>query len=60
MPLTPSLSPQGLCPKSVHGSTGSPRTDDSTVEINCLAVRPERVEGRVANCDTVSQGRGEM
>jgi hypothetical protein len=52
------LSPQRLCHKSVHGSTGSPRTDHGTLEINYLAVRPEPVEGRTANYDTVSQGRG--
>ncbi|HSB06690.1 MAG TPA: hypothetical protein VLK23_16030, partial [Thermodesulfobacteriota bacterium] len=37
--------------------TGSPRTDHGTLEINYLAVRPERVEGRAANCDTLSKGR---
>ncbi len=52
------LAPWRLCHKSVHGSTGSPRTDDGTRKINHLAVRPELVEGRTADCDTVSQGRG--
>ena len=41
-----------LCRKSVHGSTGSPRTDHGTLEINPLPVRPELVEGRTANDDT--------
>ena len=41
--------------KSVHGSTGLPRTDDDTPKINHLAVRPEQlVEGRTVNYDTVS------
>jgi len=35
-------------------ATGLPRTDHGTSEINYLVVRPERVEGRAANCDTVS------
>ena len=49
-----------LCRKSVHGSTSSPRTDYGTLKINYLAVRPERVEGQAANCDTVPQrGEGE-
>jgi hypothetical protein len=39
---------------SVHGSTGSPRTDKATLEINYLAVRPELVEGETANYNTVS------
>jgi len=56
--LTPTLPPlKRLCHKSVHGSTGSPRTDNSTLEINYLAVRPEPVEGGAANYDTVSKGR---
>ena len=42
-----------LCQKSVHGSTGSPRTDGSTRKFNCPAVRPELVEGRTAAYDTV-------
>jgi len=29
------------------------------LKINHLAVRPERVEGRMANYDTVSEGEGE-
>ena len=44
---------------SVHGSTGSPRTDHRTLKFNELAVRPELVEGRAANYDTVSKGKGE-
>jgi hypothetical protein len=40
---------------SVHGSTGSPRTDYAALEINYLAVRPELVEGRTANRDTISE-----
>jgi hypothetical protein len=56
----PALSLTRLCRKSVHGSTGSPRTHHGTLEINCLAVRPEWVEGRVANCDKLSTGRGEI
>ena len=47
-----------LCRKSVHGSTGSPRTEHGALEINCLAVRPELVEGRAADYDTVSRGGG--
>ena len=47
-----------LCQKSVHGSTrGSPRTDGGTPKFNHLAVRPEHVEGRTADCGTVSQRR---
>jgi len=72
------LPAQRLCHKSVHGSTGSPRTDHSAFRINYLAVRPEpfdspfvlslskderfaqdrRVEGRAADCDTVSHKAG--
>ena len=59
-PLTPALSHQRLCRKSVHGSTGSPRTDGDLLKINYLAVRPEPVEGRQLNCDTVSQGGGDL
>ena len=44
-PLPPFL--KRLYRKSVHGSTGSPRTDHGTLKINYLAVRPERVEGRI-------------
>ncbi len=40
--------------KSVHGSTGSPRTDASTPKFSSLAVRPELVEGRTAACGIVS------
>jgi len=43
-----------LCRNSVHGSTGSPRTDPDILIINHLAVRPELVEGPAANCDIVS------
>ena len=35
-----------LCRNSVHGSTGSPRTEYGLLEINYLAVRPEPVEGK--------------
>ena len=45
--------PPKLCRKSVHGSTGSPRTVHGALKNNHLAVRPERVEGRAANYDTV-------
>jgi len=30
------------------------------LKINELAVHPERVEGCMANCDTVSKGRGKL
>ena len=50
--------PLWLYHKSVHGSTSSPRTDQGALEIDCLAVRPELVEGRAADYDTVSQGGG--
>jgi PleD family two-component response regulator len=43
--------------KSVHGSTGSPRTDKGRSINNTLAVGPEPVEGQVDHSDTVS-GRG--
>ena len=43
-----------LCRKSVHGSTGSPQTDPGALDIKYIAVRPELVEGRAADCDTVS------
>jgi hypothetical protein len=59
--LSLSLHPSSLrrlCRKSVHGSTSSPRTDHGTLKVNYLAVRPERVEGRTVNCDTVSRGEG--
>ncbi len=36
---------QRLYRESVHGSTGSPRTDHDTIAIKTLAVRPELVEG---------------
>jgi release factor glutamine methyltransferase len=39
--------------KSVHGSTGSPRTDVSTPQFSSLAVRPELVEGRTGACGIV-------
>jgi hypothetical protein len=54
-----SLSPLRLCHNSVHGSRTSPRTEYDLLEIIQLAVRPECVEGRMANYDTVSLGRGE-
>jgi len=44
------------CHKSIHGSTSSPRTDYDILKINYLAVHPERVERRTANCDTVLGG----
>ncbi|MBS3919700.1 MAG: CoA activase [Deltaproteobacteria bacterium] len=56
--VSPPTRPERLCPQSVHGSTGSPRTDHETLEINCVAVRPERVEGRMATSDTVSEREG--
>src|SRR3990172_538506 len=40
--------PSEIVPSSVHGSTRSPRTDEDTLKINYLAVRPERVERRAA------------
>jgi cobyrinic acid a,c-diamide synthase len=51
--------PSKLCRKSVYGSTSSPRTDHGTSKNNHLAVRPERVEGRAANYDTVPSGERE-
>ena len=42
-----------LCRNTVHGSRASPRTD-GTPKIKALAVRPEVLEGRTADCDTVS------
>ncbi|HSB06131.1 MAG TPA: hypothetical protein VLK23_13150, partial [Thermodesulfobacteriota bacterium] len=45
-----------LCRKLVHGSTSLPRKDIDTLNLNYLAVRPERVEGRTANYDTVFKG----
>jgi hypothetical protein len=47
-----------LCRKSLHGSTGSPRTDGDTLKFKDLAVRPEALEGRTANCEQSSQGAG--
>jgi hypothetical protein len=47
-----------LCRNPVHGSRASPRTDYGMLKINHLAVRPEHVEGRMANYDTVSEGGG--
>ena len=40
----------------------SPRTDHTILKINCLAVRPEALEGETANYDTVSPpaGRGKI
>ena len=53
--------PERLCRNAVHGSTGSPRTEDGTSGINCLAVRPELVEGWAADYDTVSKaGEGSL
>jgi len=39
---------------TVHGSTGSLRTDGDTSKFKDLAVRPETLEGRTANCATLS------
>ena len=39
------------------GQAGSPRTDGHTPKFNDLAVRPDALEGRTANCDTVSFGQ---
>jgi hypothetical protein len=47
-----------LCRKSVHGSTGSPRTEHGILKINYSAVRPELVEGRTANCEPFPRSRG--
>ena len=58
IPPSLALSTGRLCRKSVHGSTSSPRTDRGTLKNNYLAVRPERVEGRTVNCDTVSKRGG--
>jgi len=66
LPPTPSallrtgltLPRERLCRNSVHGSRTSPRTENDMLKINELAVRPEHVEGRMANCDTVSEGGG--
>jgi hypothetical protein len=51
-----------LCRNSVHGSRASPLTDYDMLKIKHLAVRlgceskrPEHVEGRMANYDTVSK-----
>jgi hypothetical protein len=57
-PSSLSLSPKRLCRNSVHGSRASPRTEFEVLKINKLAVRPEPVEGRMANYDTVSDGGG--
>ena len=40
-----------------YSDTGSPRTDGDTLKFKDLAVRPEALEGRTANCDTVSRER---
>jgi hypothetical protein len=56
-PSTPLL--KRLCRNSVHGSRTSPRTENDILKINQLAVRPEYVEGRMANYDTGSKRRGE-
>jgi hypothetical protein len=55
--ITLTFPPWRLCRKSVHGSTGSPRTENSTLKINYLAVRPELVEGETADYDTASRRR---
>ncbi len=47
-----------LCRNSVHGSRTSPRTEYDMLKINQLAVRPERVEGRMAHYDTASSPEG--
>jgi len=52
------LSPGRLCRNSVHGSRTSPRTEYDMLKINQLAVHPEALEGRMANYDTASGGRG--
>ena len=54
--LNEALRPERLRCRFVHGSTGSPRTDHVKLQINYLAVRPELVEGREANYDTVPKG----
>jgi len=46
--------PLRLCRNSVHGSRTSPRTEYDMLKINQLAVRPEVLEGRMANYDTAS------
>ena len=38
---------------------GPPQTDHHNYEINYLAIRPEHVEGRTANCDMVSDEGGQ-
>jgi len=61
-PSSPPSPVKRLCRNSVHGSRASPRTDYDMLKINHLAVRPESrpggIEGRMANYDTVSKGRG--
>jgi len=49
---------QRLRRKSVRGSTGSPRTDHDTIDIDHFAVRPECVEGQTAKFHTVSHAGG--
>jgi ribosomal protein S12 methylthiotransferase len=58
----PKLIAQRLCRNSVHGSRTSPRTDYGESKINhlpvrlgCESKRPEHVEGRMVNYDTVSK-----
>ena len=46
--------------KSVHGSTGSPRTERRLLNFKYLAVRPELVEGRSAKFFTPSGGEGRV
>ncbi len=43
-----SLPFERLCQESVHGSTGSPRTDTGTSEFNCFAARPEAFDSPFA------------
>jgi hypothetical protein len=53
-------SPGMLCRNSVHGSRASPRTEFDVLKINKLAVRPEPVEGRMANYNTASLAGGNI
>jgi hypothetical protein len=54
-----SLPLERLCRNSVHGSTGSPRTEHVPLEINYLAVRPEPVEGERRITTHSLRGEGE-
>jgi len=58
IPPSLTLPLEGLCRNSVHGSRTSPRTEYDMLKINELAVRPEALEGRMANYDTASEGGG--